>query len=176
MINLAIAMAHTGTFAVGSQSAFTINIENVGTAATVTPTRILDELPAGLTFAGGSGPGWTCGSSGQVVSCTHNGLLAAGAPAGVLTLNVIPQPSAADQVVINQANVLTKDDGDPLNNAAVDGVKVGPYTPPTVTTPPATTPGGVQGAVGTKCKKKKKKKKKSASAAAKCKKKKKKKK
>jgi uncharacterized repeat protein (TIGR01451 family) len=177
MIDAAVTMQHSGTFAVNAQSTFTINVENVGSANTISPVRIVDELPAGLAFNAGSGAGWTCGSAAQVVSCTQAIPLAAGAQASPLTITVTPAPGIGGLTVTNRVNVLTTDDAENTNNLATDSVTIGPApTQATPTTPQST--GQVAGAAGS-CKKKKKRKKKTSAAAAKrkskCKKKKKKK-
>ena len=161
MIDLAISMAHTGTFTPGAQSSFTINVENFGSAGTLNPTRVIDELPAGLTYNSASGAGWSCASAGQIVSCIHPPVLAPAEQAAPLTLNVTPALTAANQQLTNEARVVTSDDGEPLNNLTSDTVAIGPA--------PA-----VLGQAATKCKKKRKKRSAGAAKKKKCKKKKKK--
>jgi uncharacterized repeat protein (TIGR01451 family) len=147
MIDLAIAMQHAGTFGVNAQSTFTINVENVGSAATVAPIRVVDNLPAGLAYTSGAGLSWGCNAFGQTVVCARSLSLAAGAQADPLTITVTPQTGAGSQQLTNQANVLTKDDAEPANNSTTDDVTVGAA--------PQTGGGGVQGKV---CKKPKGKK------------------
>jgi large repetitive protein len=144
MIDVAIAMSHTGTFTPGAQSSFTVNVENFGSAGTINPTRVIDELPAGLTFNSGSGAGWSCASSGQIVSCTHAAALAPAEQAAPLTLTVTPTTAVANQQLVNEARAVAADDGEPLNNLTSDTVSIGPA--------PA-----VLGQTGKKCKKSKKK-------------------
>jgi uncharacterized repeat protein (TIGR01451 family) len=161
MIDLSIAMQHAGTFGVGSQSTFTINVENVGSAGTIAPIRVFDTLPAGLTFVSGAGPNWTCGTAGADVICSRSLSLAPGAQADPLTLTVTPQASIGSQTVANQATVSTRDDADTSNNSATETVTVGPNAPP---------PLPQQGVKGKVCKKKPKKHS-AAAAKKKCKKK-----
>lgn len=61
---------------------WTINVQNVGPTAG-TNVVITDTVPVGVTNIAAAGPGWTCGISGQVVTCT-----AATLPVGVSSISV----------------------------------------------------------------------------------------
>jgi uncharacterized repeat protein (TIGR01451 family) len=148
MIDLAIAMQHAGTFALGTASTFTINVENVGSTPTIAGTRVVDTLPAGLTYNGATGAGWSCTPSGQLVVCGHSAPLGAGDQASPLTLSVTPQSSAASQVLTNTANVAGQGDADIANNNVADQVTIGA----------APAQQQVQGQTAAKCKPKKPKK------------------
>jgi uncharacterized repeat protein (TIGR01451 family) len=163
MIDLAVSMQHSGTFGVNALSTFTVNVENAGTTATITPSKLVDTLPAGLTFSSATGIGWSCSASGQVVTCLHAASVGPSEAAAPVTINVTPQASAGGQQVTNTATVSTKDDAESSNDTATDTATVG-----------AAPVQQVQGQTGSsKCKKKKPKK---GKKAKKCKKKKKKKK
>jgi len=74
--DLTITKTHTGSFSVGTNGTYTINVTNNGTADTTGQITVTDPLPAGLGFvaAGSGGGGWTCTNpSGQTVSCTNAG-------------------------------------------------------------------------------------------------------
>jgi large repetitive protein len=162
MIDLAVAMQHSGTFGVGAASLFTINVENVGTADTISPVRIVDVLPNGLAFNGGSGTGWSCQAFGQLVICT----LAAGLPAGQqaepLALSVTPSAGIGGQTIANEAIVQTTDDGESANDADTDTVAIGAAPVPAQT--PANTGSGQAAGAAKSCKRKKKGKKGAAAA------------
>ena len=108
-VDLAAAISTTGTFISGGTGKYNVTVSNVnGTLVdeednTVTVT---DTLPTGLTFASGTGTGWTCGAVGQVVTCTHPGPLVVGAsfPTLTLTVNVLEAAAAS---VTNTVTVST---------------------------------------------------------------------
>ncbi len=63
---------------------------------------VRDTLPAGLTFASGSGSGWTFASAGQVVTATYSG--AALAPAGSAPFTItVAVAATASPSVLNRA-------------------------------------------------------------------------
>ncbi len=156
MLDVSVAMQHVGTFELGAQSSFRINVENLGSASTVAGTRIVDELPAGLTFNSGSGVGWSCTSSGQAVVCLHQDLLAPGSQAEPLTLNVTPQASVAGQQLTNTVSVHSKQDGLAVNNTATDQVTIGPAPPAPLPQVKGKVCKKKKGKKGKKCKKRKK--------------------
>jgi len=105
-----------GTFTVGTPGAYTITVSNVGPANTNAPITVVDTLPMGLGYISGSGTGWTCSSSEQIVTCTRSNPLASGAATSVtLTVSV---GSAAFPTVTNTATVSYTDDTNAANNTA----------------------------------------------------------
>jgi uncharacterized repeat protein (TIGR01451 family) len=108
-VDLSLTKTHTGSFIAGSTGTYTLTVSNSSAALierednTVTVT---DTLPAGLTFNAATGAGWTCGASGQVVTCTHAAPLDVGAsfPPITLTVDVLESAPAS---VDNQAVVTT---------------------------------------------------------------------
>ena len=108
-VDLSPAIATSGTFVSGGTGQYAITVTNVsGTLVekednTVTVT---DTLPAGLTFASGTGTGWSCGAVGQLVTCTHPAPLNVGAsfPTLTLTVNVLEAAAAS---VTNTVTVST---------------------------------------------------------------------
>ncbi|WP_017719172.1 DUF11 domain-containing protein [Kamptonema formosum] len=126
--DLTIAKTHTGNFTAGGQGTYTISVSNAANAGPTTGTiTVTDTLPNGLTFVSGSGSGWTCSASGQTVTCTNAGPLAAGASSTItLTVNA----TAAGNVT-NSASVSTPEETNTGNNSATDSTTVtAPNTPP----------------------------------------------
>ena len=97
--DLAISKTHSGDFGIGVQGTYTILISNNGPGAEPGPITVTDTLPAGLAFVAASGSGWTCGESAGTVTCTHPGPLAESATLPAISLDVLPDASAAPSVV-----------------------------------------------------------------------------
>ena len=87
---------------------------NVGAGATTGAVTVNDVLPTGLTYVAATGAGFTCSASGQSVTCTSPGPIAAGQSIGI-TLTVAVGSAAAPGVT-NTATVATPGDGNPANN------------------------------------------------------------
>src|SRR5205807_4951948 len=70
--DLTIAKTHVGaSFNQGQQGAqYTLTVTNGGSAPSSGTITVTDTLPSGLTFASGSGTGWSCSANGQLVTCT----------------------------------------------------------------------------------------------------------
>jgi uncharacterized repeat protein (TIGR01451 family) len=126
-VDLAITKTHTGNFVAGTPGTYTLTVSNSNATLierednTVTVT---DTLPAGLTFNSATGTGWTCGASGQVVTCTHPAPLDPGAsfPPITLTVNVLETAAASVQ---NTAVVSTPSfELNSANNTATDTTTV----------------------------------------------------
>ncbi|MFN9805568.1 MAG: SdrD B-like domain-containing protein, partial [Betaproteobacteria bacterium] len=70
-IRIAQKTVTSGTPAIaGSNVTFQIQPRNSG-PATAVDAVLTDPLPAGWTFVSASGPNWTCGNSGNTVTCTR---------------------------------------------------------------------------------------------------------
>jgi uncharacterized repeat protein (TIGR01451 family) len=96
---LGLVKSHSGTFYAGLQATYTLATNNTtGTAATSGTMTVTDTLPAGLTYVGATGGGWSCGNAGQVVTCTSSLAIAAGASGNPITVTVTPQPAAVPSV------------------------------------------------------------------------------
>jgi uncharacterized repeat protein (TIGR01451 family) len=102
---LAVAKSHAGDFTAGANNSYTLLVGNSGGAiAAGTTTTVKDTLATGLAFVSGNGTGWTCGASGQVVTCTSTAAIAAGASMAPITLTVAVAGNMGASVA-NQASV-----------------------------------------------------------------------
>jgi uncharacterized repeat protein (TIGR01451 family) len=99
---------------IGQQGSFTITVTNGGTAATTDSIIVADTLPATLTFASASGPGFTCSFAAPVARCVRTTPLTPGASAQV-TLNVTATVAALPQIT-NRVTVQTAGDANPADN------------------------------------------------------------
>jgi uncharacterized repeat protein (TIGR01451 family) len=100
-----LTKSHTGDFTNGQQASYTLIVSNPGPASLSAPLVVTDFLPAGLSFVGGSGSGFTCTASGQTVICESGTPLAVGASAAI-TLTVTPtNTTSRPQTVINTATL-----------------------------------------------------------------------
>jgi len=96
----------------GQQGAqFTLNITNNGTGPTGDPSlgshplTVTDTLNSAFSYASSEGTGWSCGASGQTVTCTSDSAIAQGSSYPALTLSVNVSASATPGQVSNSFNV-----------------------------------------------------------------------
>jgi uncharacterized repeat protein (TIGR01451 family)/fimbrial isopeptide formation D2 family protein len=117
---LAITKSHAGTFIIGANGVYTLNVTNNGPSPTSGTITVTDTLPAGLTYVSATGTGWACSAAGQIVTCTRPSPLNSGtsAPAISLTVSV---GAAAFPSVTNTASVTSGAfDNIPANNTTTD--------------------------------------------------------
>jgi uncharacterized repeat protein (TIGR01451 family) len=112
--DLTIDKSHTGNFVVGEQGNYDLQVTNNG-PDTADQVKITDPLPAGLTYAGFTGPGWSCAEAAGTVTCDRANPLLDGASDSVqIKVNV---GAAAAGGVTNTAVVSAlTDDPDLTNN------------------------------------------------------------
>lgn len=122
-IDLSIGKRHNGDFRAGETRAYTIAVDNNGGTATTGATTVSDTLPAGLTYAGFEGVGWSCSASGQGVTCTYGDPIAGDSAAPHLVIRVDVGAAAAPQVT-NRATVSTANDRIQGNNTDDDPTTV----------------------------------------------------
>ena len=79
---------------VGSNSAYTLTVTNTGTTAATT-ARVLDQLPANMTYVSGTGSGWSCSVAAGLVTCNFVGTITAGSGTSVLTITATPTSTAS---------------------------------------------------------------------------------
>jgi uncharacterized repeat protein (TIGR01451 family) len=117
--DLAIAKTHEGNFTVGQVGTWTISVSNTSAEPADGPTTVVDTLPAGLSYFSAAGPGWSCGHSGQTVTCTYAAQIPGLAAAPDLTVQAMPAQSAVG-VPTNVATVQNAQDTKAGDNIARD--------------------------------------------------------
>ena len=122
VLDLAVTGTHSGSFVVGGQGSYTIDVNNVGTLPTTGPIVLTDTLPAGLGFVSGAGTGWTCAAAGQVVTCTNSGVLPAGATSSLELTVAVTQAGAP--AVTHTVHVATAGDANAANDGNADPTTV----------------------------------------------------
>ncbi|WP_175485447.1 OmpA family protein [Pseudoxanthomonas sp. GM95] len=97
---LSLTKTHIGNFSPGSTGTYTLTVSNTGTTSTSGTITVVDTLPTGLTYVSGNGTGWTCGVSGQTVTCntTSATVIANGAAGNPITLTVSVAANAGSSV------------------------------------------------------------------------------
>ncbi|MFN2545116.1 MAG: sortase [Actinomycetota bacterium] len=136
--DLSITKSHTGSFGVGQQESYQLNVSNAGPNGTGSVT-VTDTLPNGLTFVSGSGAGWSCSAVGQDVTCTHAAVIASGGSSQVDV--AVDVDVAAEPAVTNTASVSsTTFDPDASNNSSSDPTTVRPSADVSVTVTDAPDP------------------------------------
>lgn len=121
--DLSIVKTHTGDGIVGAQVSFELAVANAGPSEADQVT-VTDTLPSGLELVSASGPGWTCQTTGNQLSCLLDTSLAPAATAPVITVVATVTPAAYPGVV-NTAHVgSTAFDPTPENNSSDDPVTV----------------------------------------------------
>jgi uncharacterized repeat protein (TIGR01451 family) len=97
-VDVGVAKSSEGDMVVGDVTDFFIDVTSRGTLPTSGAITVLDTLPAGLTYEGFAGQGWSCSADGQVVSCIY------GATVGRMpvTAPTVPrQPLAVPRLTIS---------------------------------------------------------------------------
>ena len=118
--DLAITKTHTGDFSIGVPATYTITVRSVGTNAVPGLITVTDPVPAGLTLVSAAGTGWSCGTAGQLATCTvtpGGAGLASGASLPPITVTVNPTLAAAPRVT-NTATVANASDANPANDSS----------------------------------------------------------
>ncbi|MEP7380811.1 MAG: hypothetical protein ABI910_03950 [Gemmatimonadota bacterium] len=114
LIDLTIVKT-SSTLVQGSQGTFTLAVTNL-MDPTQQPTIVTDNLPTGLTFVSATGPGFTCGAVGQLVTCTYAGSLA---HLQVVTITItVDVTGAAGTAITNTGVVSNPDDQNPMNDTS----------------------------------------------------------
>lgn len=122
--DLALSKTSSGSFHVGGQASYEIDVSNVGDADTGAPAIVTDELPSGLTYAGAVGGDWSCSAIGQTVTCEHAGAIPAGGSAQTLELLADVDSDAASEIT-NEASVDIPEDPNTADNTDDDVAGVG---------------------------------------------------
>jgi uncharacterized repeat protein (TIGR01451 family)/fimbrial isopeptide formation D2 family protein len=122
--DLTIVKRHLGTFTVGLNGQYVLNVRNLGPSSTAGTIAVTDNLPAGLGFIAASGTDWTCSATANLVTCTSTTTLAPNSSLPEITLTV-SVGAAAMPSVTNTANVgSATPDLNPSNDSASDSTSV----------------------------------------------------
>lgn len=120
--DLSIEKTHTGRFVAGGDGDYTLAVANLGPSEAAGPITITDPLPAGETYVGATGSGWSCAATPapSTVTCSLPGSLAPGASAPVVSL-VVGLGAATVPTVTNTASVSSPTpDPAPADNSSSD--------------------------------------------------------
>jgi uncharacterized repeat protein (TIGR01451 family) len=135
--NLTISKATQSTFVQGGTARYTLTVDNAGISDTAGTYVVTDTLPAGLTVAAAGGDTWDCVPLSTSVSCTRSTVLAPGASAPVITIDVDISADAPASVT-NTATISGGGDVKGGDNFASVTSNIG--APVTTTVPTTTTP------------------------------------
>ena len=118
--DLTISVTHSGTFAPFGSGVYTVTVSNISTnTATSGQVTVTDTIPTGITVTSATGTGWSCGISGQTVTCTCSNTLAAGAAYPPIAIN-LSMAAGVPLEISNTVSVSGGGDLNPANNAATD--------------------------------------------------------
>lgn len=115
--DLSLEMSRGGVMEVGQAAAYTIVVANHGPFTEAGDVTVVDTLPAGMSYASGSGTNWTCAASGQVVTCSYKGGLAPGTSTPPLTILASVNQAGT---MTNTAQVMATSDPVTTNNSDSD--------------------------------------------------------
>lgn len=147
--DLAITKTRGGALVPGTNATYTLAVTNNGPDAMAGSLEIVDTLPTGLSYLAHSGTGWSCGVSGQVITCGWSGTVNNGSAAPPLLITVRVDAAASGSLV-NTATVNgTANDPVSGNNTATDTAAI--YTPSYVFTDRACTSGVAIGSGANPC-------------------------
>lgn len=88
--NVAITVTGPTSTTVGTPVTVNVNLTNTGTGPTTSQLTVTTPIPAGTTFTGSTGTGWTCSQVGSNVVCTNPNTLAANGGTSSLGLTFTP--------------------------------------------------------------------------------------
>ena len=125
LFDASLTKTHSGTFTVGGTGTFTLDLKLLTGNAGNDGFQVLDTLPSGLTFQSGGGPAFSCGATGQSVSCTGTPTLTSTSQSATITV-VVGVGAGAMPSVTNTASFTDAFSGDTnaANNTATDVVAV----------------------------------------------------
>jgi uncharacterized repeat protein (TIGR01451 family) len=119
-VDLAVAKSAGSPVLVGDEATWTVSVSNAGTIDDTGAVTVKDTLPAGATFVGAEGSGWTCAAADGTVTCTAAGL-AKGASSDI----VIRTKMTSRGDATNKVSVATQSyEKNTANNTAQKAVRV----------------------------------------------------
>jgi uncharacterized repeat protein (TIGR01451 family) len=121
--DIVVTKSHAGTVVAGTNTTYTIAVNNVGPSNAAGPITAIDTLPSGLTYVSSPTAGWSCGASGATVTCTQSAGIAAGATSNI-DLVVGVASSTSGSVTNSAVANSTTTDPTPANNTGTDTAAV----------------------------------------------------
>ena len=115
--DLVLSIVHNGSPVRGSATSYTVKVTNRGAVDTSGAVTVSDVIPAGLTYTGYSGSGWSCSGS-TTVTCTNSSTVTPGNNFADLTLNGTISSTAP--VVIPNTVIVSGTEYNTLNNRGLD--------------------------------------------------------
>lgn len=100
--------------AAGGSITYTVNVSNGGPGTAAAPTAHL-AIPAGATYVGFTGTGWTCTATAGIVNCTRGAVASGATPTLTITLTA---PNAAATLTTVVSVDSTTPDSNTANNGA----------------------------------------------------------
>jgi len=88
--NVTVSVTGPTSTTVGTPVTVNVNLTNTGTGPTTSQLTVTTPIPAGTTFTGSTGTGWTCTQVGSNVVCTNPNTLAANGGTSTLGLTFTP--------------------------------------------------------------------------------------
>ena len=123
--DLQITKSHGGVgFIAGADATYFLAVTNAGPSDESSGIAVTDTLPAGESYVTYGGLGWTCGATGQVVTCTYAQALISGAVAPVIDLTVFVAPSVGSSIVNTATVAGSNPDPNLANNSSSDTATV----------------------------------------------------
>ena len=126
--DLTILKEHVGPhFIQGQPGQYLLTVANGGPVASSGMITVTDTLPSGISFATGTGTGWSCSASGQLVACTDAStpIAAGGTSAITLSVNVAANAPASEDNFAQVACTCTESNTT-NNTSPTDTVSVTP--------------------------------------------------
>jgi len=99
-------------------------VTNIGPGDDPGPVRVIDTLPAGLSYVSSTGDGWSCAASGSIVTCLQVGPLTAGATSPTLNIVTKVDTSVAGAITNDASVASTVAESQTVNNPSRFSVTV----------------------------------------------------
>ncbi|MBO0930087.1 DUF11 domain-containing protein [Fibrella aquatilis] len=117
--DLSVSLTGPSVIAAGVPANFVFGVSNGGTGPTTGPSVLTIPLPAGMSYIGAIGNGWTCATNATpAVSCTYVAIIPAGQSAPNLSLGLSAASSLTGTSVNLQGTINTPGDPVPGNNSS----------------------------------------------------------
>jgi uncharacterized repeat protein (TIGR01451 family) len=120
-VDVAVSIAHVGSFVSGHTGTYRLKVTNTGTAAAKPPTTVTVTLPSGVSYQRATGSGWHCSATGQTVSCKTTSTIQRGHHTDALLYVHI---GAVATTRLDTTAVVGLTDATPADNTAADAVTV----------------------------------------------------